>query len=85
MLIALHCSSKAQKKRITETFKTGYNQSDFTSKYSASYHKNIKMTPKDINKAKETQVWINLYQKSISHKRRKKSKFNVEDFISLSI
>ena len=43
------------------------------------------MTPKDINEAKETQVWINLYQKSISHKRRKKSKFNVEDFISLSI
>ena len=43
------------------------------------------MTPKDINEAKETQVWINLYEKSLSHKRRKQSKFNAGDVISLSI
>ena len=58
---------------------------EIASKYNASYHRSIKMAPKDFNKDKETQVWINLYEKRISHKRRKKSKFSVGDFIRLSI
>ena len=41
-------------------------------KYNASYHERIKMDSKDVNKDKETQVWINLYGKRLSHKRRKK-------------
>ena len=41
-------------------------------KYNVSYHGRIKMDPKDVNKDKETQVWINLYGKRLSHKRRKK-------------
>ena len=43
------------------------------------------MAPKDVNKDKETQVWINLYEKRLSHKRRKKSKFIVGDFVRLTI
>ena len=33
---------------------------DIASKYNASYHRSIKMATKDVNKDKETQVWINL-------------------------
>ena len=33
------------------------------SKYNVSYHKSIRMVPKDFNNDKETQVWINLYEK----------------------
>ena len=33
-----------------------------------------------LNKDEETQVWINLYEKRLSHKRRKKSKFSVGHF-----
>ena len=58
---------------------------DIVSKYNASYHKSIKMAPKNVNKDKETQVWINLYEKRFSHKRRKKSIFSVGDFVRLSI
>ena len=43
------------------------------------------MAPKDVNKDKETQVWINLYEKRLSHKRRKKSKFSAGDFVRLRI
>ena len=58
---------------------------DIASKCNASYHKSIKMATKDVNKDKETQVWINLYEKRLSHKRRKKSKFSIRDFVILSI
>ena len=58
---------------------------DIASKYNASYHRSVKMTPKDVNKDKETQVWLNLYEKRLSHKRRKKSMFGVGDFLRLSI
>ena len=43
------------------------------------------MAPKDINNDKETQVWINLYGKRLSHKPRKRSKFSVGDSVRLSI
>ena len=49
---------------------------DIASKYNASYHRSIKMGTKDVNKDKETQVWINLYEKRLN-KRRKKSNFSV--------
>ena len=55
------------------------------SKGKASYHRGIKTTPKDVNKHKETQVWINLHEKSLSHKQRKRSKFIVGDFVISSI
>ena len=42
------------------------------------------MAPKDVNKDKETQVWINLYEKRLINEERK-SKLNVGDFIRLSI
>ena len=42
------------------------------SKYNVSYHKSIRMIPKDFNNDKETQVWINLYGKRLSHNRKKK-------------
>ena len=58
---------------------------DIASKYNASYHKSIKMATKDVIKDKETQVWKNLYEKRLSHKRRKKSKFSIRDFVILSI
>ena len=58
---------------------------DIASKYNASYHRSIKMATTDVNKDKETQVWINLHEKRLSHKQRKKSKFNVGNFIGLSI
>ena len=35
------------------------------------------MAPKDVRKDKETQVWINLYGKRLSHNQRKRSKFSV--------
>ena len=35
------------------------------------------MASKDVNKDKETQIW--------THKRRKRSKFSVGDFVRLSI
>ena len=41
---------------------------DIPSKYNASYHRSIKLTSKDVHKDKETQVWINLYEKRLSHK-----------------
>ena len=43
------------------------------------------MAPNDVDKDKETQVWINLYEKRLSHERRKKSKFSVADFVRLTI
>ena len=58
---------------------------DIASKYNASYDRSIKMAPKDVDKDKETQVWINLYEKRLSHERRKKSKFSVADFVRLTI
>ena len=58
---------------------------DSASKYNASYHRSIKMGPKDVSRDKETQVWINLYEKRLSHKQRKRSKFSVGDFVRLSI
>ena len=42
------------------------------------------MASKDVNKDKETQIWINLYEKK-THKRRKRSKFSVGNFVRLSI
>ena len=48
---------------------------DIASKYNACYQRSIKMSPKDVNKDKETQFWINLYEKRFSNKRRKKSQF----------
>ena len=35
------------------------------SEYNAYYHRSVKMAPKDVNKDKETQVWINLYEKRL--------------------
>ena len=58
---------------------------DSASKYNAYYHRSIKMGPKDVSRDKETQVWINLYEKRLSHKQRKRSKFSVGDFVRLSI
>ena len=58
---------------------------DIASKYNASYHRSIKMAPKDVNKDKETQVWINLYEKRFSHKQRKRNKFSLGNFVRLSI
>ena len=58
---------------------------DIASKYSASYHRNIKMAPKNVHRDKETQVWINLYKKRLPCKQRKRSKFSVGDFVRLSI
>ena len=29
----------------------------------SSYHRNVKMTPKDVKKDNDTQVWVNLYKK----------------------
>ena len=55
------------------------------SKYKASYHRSITKVPKDVSKYKETQVRINLYEKSLSHKRTKRSKFGVANFVRLSI
>ena len=34
------------------------------------------MAPKDVNKDKETQAWINLYGRRLTHKRRKRGKFS---------
>ena len=45
---------------------------DIASKYNASYHRSIKMGTKDVNKDKETQVWINLYEKRLNKRRKKK-------------
>ena len=28
-----------------------------------SYHRNVKMAPKDVNKDNDTQVWVNLFKK----------------------
>ena len=50
-----------------------------------SYHRNIKMAPKNVHRDKETQVWINLYKKRLPCKQRKRSKFSVGDFVRLSI
>ena len=58
---------------------------DIPSKYNTSYHRSIKIAPIDVNKDKETQVWINLCEKRLSHKQRKRSEFSVEDFVWLSI
>ena len=45
---------------------------DIASKCNASHHRSTKMAPKDVCKDNETQVWVNLYEKRLSHKRRKK-------------
>ena len=58
---------------------------DIASKYNTSYHRSIKIVPKDVNKDKETQAWINLCEKRLSHKQRKRREFSVEDFVRLSI
>ena len=58
---------------------------DIASKYNAPYHRSIKVAPKDVNKDKETQVRINLCEKRLSDKRRKKSKFSIGEFVRLSI
>ena len=39
-------------------------------------HKSVNMAPKDVNKDKETQAWINLYGRRLTHKRRKRGKFS---------
>ena len=70
--------TKKNTRRYTDIFQA------ITSKYNVSYHRSIKMAPKDVDKDKETQVWINLYGKRLSHKRRKRSKFSVGDFVRLS-
>ena len=33
---------------------------------------------KNVSRDNETQVWVNLYEKGLSYKRRKRSKFSVE-------
>ena len=71
--------TKKNTKRYIDTLQ------DIASKCNASYHRSIKVAPKDVNKDKETQVWINLYEKRFPHKRRKKSKFSVRGFVRLSI
>ena len=43
------------------------------------------MAPKDVNKYKQTQVWINLCEKRFSNKRRKQSKFSPMDLVRLSM
>ena len=58
---------------------------DIASKYNTSYDRSIKMAPKHNKKDKETEVKINLYEKKLSQKRRRKSKFSVGDFVRLSI
>ena len=58
---------------------------DIASKYNASCKRSIKMVPKDVSKDSETQVWVNLYGKRLSHEQRKRSKFIVGDFVKLSI
>ena len=58
---------------------------DIALKYNASYHRSTKMAPKNVNEDKETQVWIDLYEKRLSHKPRKRSKFSVGDLVRLSI
>ena len=45
---------------------------DIASNYNASYHRTIKVAPKNVNKNKKTQVWIN-EEKNEEKKRRKKS------------
>ena len=55
------------------------------SKYNAFYRRSTKRIPKDVYKVKETQVWINLLEQRLSHKRRKRRKFSVWDFFRLNI
>ena len=50
-----------------------------------SYYRSIKMAPKDVSKDNETQVWVNLHEKRLSYKRRKRSKYIVGDFVRLNI
>ena len=72
-LFATHSERKAQiAERLNRTIK-GIMFRYFTKKNTrryidilqdnASYHRSIKMALKDVNKDKETQVWINLYEK----------------------
>ena len=42
------------------------------------------MVPKDVTKDNKTQAWVKLYEKRLCHKRRKRSKFSVGDFVRLS-
>ena len=58
---------------------------DIASKYNASYDRSIKIIHADVSKDNEAQVWVNLYEKRLSHKRRKISKFIVGDFARLTI
>ena len=73
-LFATHSERKAQiAERLNRTIK-GIMFRYFTKKNTrryidilqdnASYHRSIKMALKDVNKDKETQVWINLYEKN---------------------
>ena len=99
-LFAIHSERKAQIversnrtiERIMFRYLTKENttryidiRQDIASKYNASYNRSIKMATKCVNKDKETQVWINLYEKRLSHKRRKRSKCSIGDFSRLSI
>ena len=43
------------------------------------------MTLNDVSKDGKTQVWVNLCEKRLSHKRRKRSKLSVGDFVRLTI
>jgi hypothetical protein len=57
---------------------------DIVRKYNQGYHRSIKMSPKDVDKRNEMQVWKTLYGDD-QPKDTRKAKFNVGDKVLISI
>ena len=45
---------------------------DLVNKYNSSYHRSIKMSPKDVNNSNVPLAWINLYEGRIATTFQKK-------------
>ena len=56
---------------------------DLVDRYNNSYHRSIKMCPSDVNKANESQVWMNLYSKVASKSYEKR--LDIGDVVRISI
>jgi len=61
---------------------------DLVAKYNRSFHRSIKRPPKEVNKQKETLVWMTLYEKPLKqlrHISNKKEEFKVGDTVRISV
>ena len=57
----------------------------FADKYNNSFHRTIKMSPREVTKENESRVWINVYEHKIKRERYKESDIEIGDSVRASV